>query len=311
ITKIAPPRGKALFSHYKELKKIIGKGNYDAVHANTSYHSGFVVLAAKKYGVKVRIVHSRTTDYGRRSLVNTIAAVVGKLLINMCATDRLAISRASGEFLFGKRKDVLILPNAFDLKTYFSDTAEKENKLKRKYELDGCTVVGNVGRFVASKNQKFAIDIFKEFLKQKPDSKLIFVGDGETFAEVKEYAKTAGLSEKIVFLGSRDDVYLWMKIFDVLVFPSEYEGLGNVAIEAQAAGTPCVCSEAVPGEVDMELGLVSFMPLSENAEKWCDEVVEMYSCNRPAKELIRENFDKRKYTIESEVKQLSEIYSRT
>ncbi|MBE7064467.1 MAG: glycosyltransferase family 1 protein [Ruminococcaceae bacterium] len=308
IIKTSPPSGKRMLSHYKNLKKIMAEGQYNVVHANTSYHCGFVMAAAKKYKVPVRVSHSRTTSYGRRSIVNYIASFVGKFLIKTCATERLAISKDSGVFLFGKNAEFKVLPNAFDLNKYFSDTKVEEDALKQEFGLNDCFVVGNVGRFVPSKNQKFAVDILCEFLKVRPDAKLVFVGGGDTLERVKIYAEEKSVSEKVVFAGPRDDVFLWMKIFDVTVFPSEYEGLGNVAIESQAACTPCLCSGAVPKEVDMNLGLVEYMSLEKNASEWAASLESLSKTGRPPEDAIKNRFDEKNYTVESEVKQLIKIY---
>lgn len=310
IIKIPALTGRNILFHYRELEKVISKGNYDVVHANTSYHSGFVVAAAKKCGVPTRIVHSRTTGYGYKKLVNRIAAVIGKKLVQKYANVRLAISKASAEFLFGCNTNVFVLPNAFSLKEYKADTSEKETALRKEYDLENTYVIGNVGRFVPSKNQKLTIDIFKEYLKTKPEIKLVFIGDGESFDDVKDYSAGSGVNDKIIFLGGRDDVPVWMKIFDVVLFTSEYEGLGNVAIEAQAAGTPCVCSTAVPKEVDMGMGIISFISNAEPVQKWSDEIRKLESAERPNIGKIEDCFEKREYTVEHEVKTLMKIYDK-
>lgn len=310
IIKIPALTGKNIIFHYIRLKEVIAEGNYDIVHANTSYHSGFVVAAAKKCGVPVRIVHSRTTGYGYKRLVNRIAAVVGKKLIRKHANVRLAISDASAKFLFGTDENVLILPNAFNLAEYKSDTSAQETALKKEYSLENAYIIGNVGRFVPSKNQKLTIDIFKEYLKEKTEAKLVFIGDGESFEDVKAYSQTSGVDDRIIFLGRRDDVPVWMKVFDVVLFTSEYEGLGNVAIESQAAGTPCVCSTAVPQEVDMGIGIISFVSNANPVETWCEKIREFGRTEPPCFEKINDCFEKRGYTVEHEVETLMKIYEK-
>lgn len=56
---------------------------------------------------------------------------------------------------------------------------------------------------------------------------------------------------------------------DVFVFPSLFEGLGIVAIEAQAAGVPIVCSEGLPPETDIT-PIYQKLLLSDGAEKWAN-----------------------------------------
>ena len=59
---------------------------------------------------------------------------------------------------------------------------------------------------------------------------------------------------------------------DVFIFPSLYEGLGIVAVEAQAAGIPIICSEGLPPETEIT-PLYKRISLSDGAEKWANEAI--------------------------------------
>ncbi len=65
------------------------------------------------------------------------------------------------------------------------------------------------------------------------------------------------------------DIY---QALDLFVLPSLYEGLGMVAIEAQASGLPCICSERVPNEVALS-NRCSFVPLSTGIEGWSNAIL--------------------------------------
>ena len=92
---------------------------------------------------------------------------------------------------------------------------------------------------------------------------------------------------------------------DLFLFPSKYEGLGMVSIEAQASGLPVICSTAVPREAKVT-DLVSYLSLQDGIEKWVDAIVN--------KRVIRENrmkdLTKAGYNIKKEVNKLSEMYMR-
>jgi glycosyltransferase involved in cell wall biosynthesis len=60
---------------------------------------------------------------------------------------------------------------------------------------------------------------------------------------------------------------------DVFVFPSEYEGLGIVAVEGQAAGVPVIASTAIPEEIEVIPRLVDRIPLAAGPDAWADAVV--------------------------------------
>lgn len=76
------------------------------------------------------------------------------------------------------------------------------------------------------------------------------------------------------FLGNRKDMNRIYQAMDVFVFPSLFEGLGIVAIEAQAAGVPIVCSEGLPPETDIT-PIYRKLLLSDGAEKWANAALEI------------------------------------
>ena len=83
-----------------------------------------------------------------------------------------------------------------------------------------------------------------------------------------------GLEKDVIFLGNRKDMDYIYQAMDVCVFPSLFEGLGIVAIEAQAAGVPIVCSDGLPPETDIT-PIYRQLLLSDGAEKWADTALEM------------------------------------
>ena len=83
-----------------------------------------------------------------------------------------------------------------------------------------------------------------------------------------------GLTESVQFLGNRKDMNRIYQAMDIFVFPSLFEGLGIVAIEAQAAGVPIVCSEGLPPETDIT-PIYQKLMLNDGAKKWADIALEM------------------------------------
>lgn len=72
------------------------------------------------------------------------------------------------------------------------------------------------------------------------------LGDGPQREELEEYAVKAGLSEKVTFLGFRDDVEAWMAGCSCLVFPSLEEGMGLTFMQAVRMGVPVLASDLPP-----------------------------------------------------------------
>lgn len=308
VYKLHSPREVGVYQHIKELRECMHKNSYSAVHAHTSYHCGIVMLAAWLEHVPVRIAHARTTGSKSTSKAKRLSIVSGRWLIRLFSTHRLAISKKAGEFVFGNSQ-FEVLPNAIDVNKYQNTTEKEIDTLKRKLNISGSEyVIGQIGRFDPMKNHTFTVNWFSEFIKESPESKLILVGDGQLRENIARQAQQLGVDQNVVFTGVRSDVPELIHCFDVLFFPSVFEGLGGVVIEAQAAGVPVVMSDAIPTETDMNLGLIQRISLKSDLSDWTSAVIDSRTIIRPTFECINRNFEENKYTLSAEISRLSEIY---
>ena len=108
-------------------------------------------------------------------------------------------------------------------------------------------MVGVVGQITPWKRQHDAIDAFARFVKEHSDSELWIVGaakfreENQRYeAQLRQQVESAGMRNKVRFLGFRDDVMNVMTSIDVLLVPSENEPFGRVVIEAMLAGKPVI-----------------------------------------------------------------------
>lgn len=107
-------------------------------------------------------------------------------------------------------------------------------------------VVGFVGRLDPVKNLNILCRAFHKALQGARSAgssrpfRLIIVGDGAESGNLKQLARELDLTEKIHFLGMRNDVSFCLSAMDVYVQPSFYEGHSNTILEAMAAGLPVV-----------------------------------------------------------------------
>ena len=166
-----------------------------------------------------------------------------------------------------------MLKNAIDSQNFIADV-DTRNAIRKELGLKDKFVVGHVGRLHPQKNHDFLIDVFAEIKKKKPNAELILVGTGPLEEKVKSKVVEKGLSDCVHFLGNRKDMNRIYQAMDVFVFPSLFEGLGIVAIEAQAAGVPIVCSEGLPPETDIT-PIYRKLLLSDGEEKWANTALEM------------------------------------
>jgi glycosyltransferase EpsF len=238
---------------------------------------------------------------------------IGKILISVFATEMLAITKESADFLFFKKyiknKKVKIVPNAIQLDIYKNISNEEIIKLKKQYTITSNNVViGHVGRFEVMKNHKFLIDLFFDYNKLNPNSILVLIGDGTLKMVMEKLVKDLGLNNNVIFLGIRSDVYLWMNIFDLVLLPSLFEGLPGVASEAQAAGTPCVLSNTITNKSDLGLGLLRYLSITGDKGDWIKAINYYIKTNKPSFSLIENKFDEKNLSLSKGIEVLNKIY---
>lgn len=164
-----------------------------------------------------------------------------------------------GDKCFEKGK-VTVMPNAIDTEKFAYDP---EARVVLREELgipEDAFVVGHVGRFTYAKNHGFLLKIFAELLKQKSNSYLLLVGDGELKAKMENRTQDLGVAEKVVFTGSRLDTNKLYSVMDVFCLPSFYEGMPVVAWEAQANGLACILSKNISQEADLSRSVICLDP---------------------------------------------------
>lgn len=304
---LIPPYQK-LISYHKRLKQILKEGQYKIVHSHINTLSVFSLFAAKCAGVPVRIAHSHSTTNKKEKKKNLIKQVL-RPFSKIFATDYMCCSELAGRWLFGNKEydkgNVYLLNNAIDLDKFKYDEVIRKEKRKELNIDDDTIVIGHVGRFVEQKNHRFLIDIFNEVHKQNEKSILLLVGQGPLMEEIKEKVKSLGIEDCVKFLGQRNDISELYQAMDLFLFPSLYEGLGMVLIEAQTEGLSCIASTEVPYKAKV-LENFKFIELTSDKKKWVKTVME---CNYYAKrKSCIDAMSEAGYSIKYKAKGLEEKY---
>ncbi len=300
---IVVPPYQHIFKYLTELKKIFKKNNYKIVHAHLNTLSIFPLYAAKKALVPIRIAHNHSTTSKKEWKKNLIKNLL-KPFSKIYATDYFACTEYAGKWLFGK-EDFYILNNAIDLEKFSFNNVIREKMRKELGVNKEAIVFGHVGRFVTSKNHKFIIKIFNSYHKKNNNSVLILVGQGPLMEEVKKEVKQLKLLSSVIFLGQRNDMDRLYQAFDLLLFPSLYEGLGMVLIEAQATGLPCITSNVVPTDAKVS-NLIEFLPIADSDEQiWVNSIKNKKIKSRKSQTKIVSSYG---YNIKNEAHKLEEYY---
>lgn len=308
VIKIDSPRKSGIFKHIVTLYKILKKGNYDAVHAHTSYHCGVVTMVAFFAGVKVRISHARTAGSKQKSKFKGVFLLLGRCLVNLFSTHKFAVADESGKFLFGNKK-FEVVPNAIDTNKYLDVSIEEIGKLKSELNISkDKTVIGQIGRFDPMKNHQFTINWFSKFLKDNPDSILIFVGDGPLRRDIQQQCEILGIKQNVIFTGVRGDVPKLIHCFNVLIVPSIYEGLPGVVLESQICNVPAVVSNNITKEIDLGINMVTRCSLQASFAEWSKAILKSISYRKASKDDRLQAFDNKGYSIKAVTKRFVDTY---
>lgn len=273
------PKPSRFWAYIKALKQIREVNEYGAVHFNISYANWLTLLAAKWVGFQRIIVHSHSTEIDdKRKLVRGMKKCihhVGKMLMPALGTDFLACSQLAGRWMYPdsilQGKKYHLAKNAINLEKYRFNSAMRKAVRQELGIGENEFCIGHIGRFNYQKNHAFLIDIFYKLLKVCPNAKLLLIGDGPYLFNIKRSVTELRIEDSVFFLGRRNDVPQLLQAMDCFVLPSRFEGLPIVGVEAQAAGVPCIVSDAITQELNIN-GLVRFVSLRDK-EKWVNSIM--------------------------------------
>ena len=302
------------FKYVFNLIKILRtREAYDVVHSHVLYFSGIVLFSAWFARVPIRIshAHSNRSDIEPKKGIRALYIKFMKKLIKHFATMYLAVSQEAHKSVHTGEIDNAKLEILYCGIKHL-DRVKNDSKLKESLGLkDTELVLGHVGRMSEPKNHKFLLQIFKS-LKESVPAKLILVGDGELHQEIVDSITELALTNDVLMLGARSDaVDIMASAFDVIAFPSLYEGLPLTVVEAQAVGVPILIADNITKEAEFNSALVDYMSLKCTAKNWADKTQEMAGKSDFCidRELINDKFKKTDFYLPNHIKNLKRIYS--
>ena len=293
-----------IISYKKAWDVFLKEHTYDVIHIHYFTLAPIIIPLAKKHGIKVRISHSHNTQVN--SLLKKILLNVYRRKMVKDSTLLLACGKKAGENIFNTT-NFKVFNNAIDTNRFkFSEV----DRIKIREELgisQNDILIGHVGSFRnTQKNHARIIKIFKEIQEKDNRYKLVLVGNGALLPQIKKEVSNLGISNSVVFTGVRSDIPNLMSAFDCFLFPSLFEGLGIVAVEAQATGCPVIASSVVPTEAVLT-DIITMVPLKESDNVWGEKIKHALS-----KEINRTEYHKKVqmagYEVRDNVNVLESIY---
>ena len=230
-----------MLRHIRQTRPVI-------VHTHTSKAGLLGRAAAWSAGVPI-IIHTPHGHvfYGHFGL----AALRFFLLLERLATritDRLVALTAREradyvKFKVAPEEKLTTIHSGVDIQRFQAASSHVDRPLNRFDVPADATIIGFIGWLLPIKGVQVLIDAMGLVCSRSSRAHLVLVGKGDQEADLKAQARRLGISEKMTFLGWREDVENILPLFDIFVLPSLNEGMGRVLVEAMAAARPIVASK--------------------------------------------------------------------
>ena len=229
----------------------------EVIHAN-SIRAGLVMSAAS-FGLATPViwhVHDILPRHPLSMAIRFFACASGRNSI--LAVSQAAAGRFCGNLIrwFSRRVPISVIHNAVDLER-FQPNSESRREIRHALGLtEKDRVVGIVGHLTPTKGQLELIEAFAAISRQTPDAVLLVIGEalfnrGDDYLKsLRRAASLCAGTDRVRFLGARDDVPALMRGLDLLVVNSHTEAFALTVLEGLATGT-AILATAVDGTLEM------------------------------------------------------------
>jgi glycosyltransferase involved in cell wall biosynthesis len=136
---------------------------------------------------------------------------------------------------------VVKIYNGIELSQYHPD-AEHGNLRKEWSIPQDVSLIGVIGRMVWQKGFEYLIQAIPDIVRDVPDAKFLFVGDGPLKKELEDLAENLKIKERVIFTGFRSDIKEILASVNILVIPSLLEGFPMITLEAMAMAKPIIAT---------------------------------------------------------------------
>ncbi len=301
-TDIVPIKGGKDFLQSSLLLYKFVRGKKKAIWHG--YNLGPVYLLLLRLAGARRIVYSiHGTKYWRNRFQRAVKKTLWSLALAGDDNIRLICNTAySGRMFSSQIKPSLhphIVYNPIDTAKFFCSRTNYPN-------LPHSIIY--VGRLAKGKNLFLWLDIIRSIADRYADTEFHLYGDGPLKDALIAYAESLQLRDRVTFHGYTREVEKAYREGELLLFLSEYESFGNVAVESILSGTPVICSD-IPSMREIFSEYPEFLVKLDDGTKFSvlNKLLDYPALVEQAKEAQTKFLTK--YSIEGHIEQLHSLYS--
>lgn len=307
---------KNFISAFK-ISKLIKKEKYSTISTHTILASFFtrlgIMLSLKKHPLLINTIHGYLFDENSNFIKKVIMIVAEKFVRPV--TDTILVMNSTDyeiakKYNLYKKNLYSINGMGINASKFPFSTEENKSYLREKYNIpkDDFLLI-YVAEFSKRKNQKFLIESLKGLISEGYNNvKLLLLGDGVLLDDMKQYSKTLGIEDNIIFKGYIKEVCNYYQISDICVSSSRIEGLPFNIMEAMSTGLPIIASK-IKGHIDLvDHESNGFLYNFNDIDSFCNYVKMLYSDRSLLTSMgISSNELSKNYTLESVYPEITNI----
>ncbi|CAI3649783.1 glycosyltransferase [Clostridium neonatale] len=307
---------KNFISAFK-ISKLIKKEKYSTISTHTILASFFtrlgIMLSLKKHPLVINTVHGYLFDENSNFIKKVIMILAEKFVRPV--TDTILVMNSTDyeiakKYNLYKKNLYSINGMGINASKFPFSTEENKSYLREKYNIpkDDFLLI-YVAEFSKRKNQKFLIESLKGLISEGYNNvKLLLLGDGVLLDDMKQYSKTLGIEDNIIFKGYIKEVCNYYQISDICVSSSRIEGLPFNIMEAMSTGLPVIASK-IKGHIDLvNPGENGFLYDYNNINEFSNHVKLLYNDRNLLNNMKISSHDLSKnYSLESVFPEITRI----
>ena len=173
---------------------------------------------------------------------------------------------------------------------------------EREMPSDGSIRLLSIGRFCAAKNFDNVPDICRRILASGCNVKWYLIGYGGDEALIRQRIQDAGMEERVIILGKKENPYPYIKACGLYVQPSRYEGKSVTVREAQILNKPVVITDYATSASQLEDGVDGVIVPMDN--EGCAAGIAAVLRDEALRQKLTENTKIRDYTNAGEIEKI-------
>jgi glycosyltransferase involved in cell wall biosynthesis len=253
------------------LRRLVQEENTDII-ITYLFHAdmlGRIFLRIRKVPV---IPFLRTTYNHPKYLIARILEWTTKPLVNRYLANSIAVKDFYIKHIGVRPEKITVIPNGINIESFDSITPDPELRKSLGIAPSDFVIIC-VANLHINKGHRYLLEAFE--VCNLKNAKLLLVGEGNERKNLEQQIKNYQSKENILFLGKRNDVQQLLKISDLFILPTLFEGMSNALMEAMACGLPIITTDIPENSILIENEKTGLLVAAKNSSTITQKIKQL------------------------------------